>query len=860
MTKKTDDVTSLLRKLNKTVEASIDKGFDRVLARMGSEGKEATAQENRHHAEIVRNQQKRDMEDKSRQMRREIERRMETQNQIKGWTAFQYKTYMTLNNAGNRIERIVQSIDNSFKQSIDDFKKMVGTNLDGILRTFTGPFYGLIKNTGSILFRGLSKGLAGPIALSQQLASDFKNKTKQFLSKFSITDAIRNQTNKLGEKLLGKMPRISLPAVFKSKPDAGKARPELNVKDILMNILKAQAITANAIIDAIYNAADMVRGAPQFSALNSPNPEPFLDTDVNRFKMPGRDISPVFYTQFDKMHDFLRETLMFMSDNLDKIKTMLERGEGGEGGGMMDTLGDASNILDFLNGDGGGKRGKGKGRFGKLGKWAKAGKFGKFAGAGVAAGALAGGFEAFSEYGESRKTGKSKLESSGRAASHGAISFGSAGIGAMLGGAAGAIGGPIGVAIGATIGGTVGGVLGEKLGNLSSDLGEKLGSGLFDAKEAIGDKFTGISTSVKSTFNKLGAQFKGIPKFVKEKIDGFIPSGTNIVDALKGILTSFMQAGTVVKNFAVNTARSAADVATNVADKTVKAASISMDKVSGQVKGLKMGGKNWKADMNGVNAELTKRLQAAAADYKKATGKDLVVTEGIRTAAQQEWLRKNGKYPTAKGRSLHQDGLAIDIDAAQADEMDRLGLLKKHKLARPVANDPVHLEMAEYTGHRGHVALRKKLAQEEADRKKQQVAANKPKPQVAANKPKPQVAAAGKPKVPMAATGAFVKKEGAVHLHPGEIVSPIGKFTDMLAKTATNVAQPIATSAVQSSGIGGSDAEVVKYLAAIAQGIQKIVGMNGTNQSIQKPVPDAPGDPSVLYAGNYYNQKGSQWG
>ena len=850
MTKKTDDVTSLLHKLSKTVEASIDKGFDRVLAKMGSEGKEATAQETKHHAEIVRNQQKRDMEDKSRQMRREIERRMKTQSQVKSWTAFQYKTYMTLSNAGNRIERIVQSIDNSFKQSIDDFKKMVGTNLDGILRTFTGPFYGLIKNTGSILFRGLSKGLAGPIALSQQLASDFKNKTKQFLSKFSITDAIRNQTNKLGEKLLGKMPRNNIPTIFKPKPDANKAKPELNVKDILMNILKAQAITANAIIDAIYNAADMVRGAPQFSALNSPNPEPFLDTNVNKFKMPGRDISPVFYTQFDKMHDFLRETLMFMSDNLDKIKTMLERGEGGEGGGILSTLGKVGGLKALMAGGLASKLGKAL--FGKMSP--------KLAiGGGVLAGALGG----WHGYKEGKERGLSGGAAKANGVARGMITGSLATIGGLLGG---------------TVGMTLGGIIGDKIGSLSNKLGEALGGKVFDmvtsAKESfaklgnmtdnigksITGKFTNMSAFVKGTFTKVGAQFKNIPKFIKDKVDGFIPSGTNIVDALKSILATLTQAGTVVKNFAVNTARSAADVATNVADKTVKAASISMDKVSGQVKGLKMGGKNWKADMNGVNAELTKRVQAAAADYKKATGKDLVVTEGIRTAAQQEWLRKNGKYPTAKGRSLHQDGLAIDIDAAQANEMDRLGLLKKHKLARPVANDPVHLEMAEYTGHRGHVALRKKLAQEEADRKKQQVAANKPKPQVAANKPKPQVAAAGKPKVPMAATGAFVKKEGAVHLHPGEIVSPIGKFTDMLARTATNVAQPIATSAIQSSGIGGSDAEVVKYLAAIAQGIQKIVGMNGNNQNSQKPIPDAPGDPSVLYAGNYYNQKGSQWG
>jgi hypothetical protein len=114
-------------------------------------------------------------------------------------------------------------------------------------------------------------------------------------------------------------------------------------------------------------------------------------------------------------------------------------------------------------------------------------------------------------------------------------------------------------------------------------------------------------------------------------------------------------------------------------------------------------------------------------------------------------------------------------------------------------------------------------------------------------------------KKPKAEFGAFVKKGGEALLHPAEIVSPISKFTEMLSKTATNLAQPAVTAAAVPSMMEG---KAIEYLAAIAVGITKLTNTKGLEQSAPNnpSVPDTPGDPGIIFGGNYFPQKGKQWG
>ena len=75
----------------------------------------------------------------------------------------------------------------------------------------------------------------------------------------------------------------------------------------------------------------------------------------------------------------------------------------------------------------------------------------------------------------------------------------------------------------------------------------------------------------------------------------------------------------------------------------------------------------WDADVSpelrGLNPDLADRLQQAKDAYKKQYGKDMAITSGYRTKAQQaELASKPNKYPVARpGTSLHESGDAVDI-------------------------------------------------------------------------------------------------------------------------------------------------------------------------------------------------------
>lgn len=101
------------------------------------------------------------------------------------------------------------------------------------------------------------------------------------------------------------------------------------------------------------------------------------------------------------------------------------------------------------------------------------------------------------------------------------------------------------------------------------------------------------------------------------------------------------------------------------------------------------------ANLDGVDAEFLKAVYAARDEYKAATGKDIQINSAFRTSEEQAELRKRlGNKAAAPGKSQHEHGFAMDINSAELNEMDNLGILAKHKLIRPVKNEPWHLELA----------------------------------------------------------------------------------------------------------------------------------------------------------------------
>lgn len=113
----------------------------------------------------------------------------------------------------------------------------------------------------------------------------------------------------------------------------------------------------------------------------------------------------------------------------------------------------------------------------------------------------------------------------------------------------------------------------------------------------------------------------------------------------------------------------------------------------------------------GVNDQLLSALSSVAAEF----GSPIRVNSGLRTIEEQqkmynEWWEGGGKNgqatvntpsfgnittPAKPGSSRHQHGDAVDIDRTLAERLDTMGLLAKNGLARPVAGDPVHIQLAQ---------------------------------------------------------------------------------------------------------------------------------------------------------------------
>lgn len=111
--------------------------------------------------------------------------------------------------------------------------------------------------------------------------------------------------------------------------------------------------------------------------------------------------------------------------------------------------------------------------------------------------------------------------------------------------------------------------------------------------------------------------------------------------------------------------------------------------------------------INQLNPEFKRLLMGAIEEYGAVTGRSVVLTDGVRSYADQARMKKKyGNKAAAPGTSMHEFGLAIDADQKALDEMDRLGILRKYGLTRPVGTEPWHLEP---------IGIQQNLAQAKAD-------------------------------------------------------------------------------------------------------------------------------------------------
>lgn len=100
-------------------------------------------------------------------------------------------------------------------------------------------------------------------------------------------------------------------------------------------------------------------------------------------------------------------------------------------------------------------------------------------------------------------------------------------------------------------------------------------------------------------------------------------------------------------------------------------------------------------DLTHVNPALLKQFYGMAEEYGKLTGKKVGVNDGFRSYEDQVALKKKyGPRAAEPGNSLHEFGLALDVNSETLNEMDKMGLMRKYGFTRPVGGEPWHTEPA----------------------------------------------------------------------------------------------------------------------------------------------------------------------
>lgn len=105
--------------------------------------------------------------------------------------------------------------------------------------------------------------------------------------------------------------------------------------------------------------------------------------------------------------------------------------------------------------------------------------------------------------------------------------------------------------------------------------------------------------------------------------------------------------------------------------------------------------RNPEVKLEGVHPSLLKLVFGMAEEYTQLTGKKIHITRGFASYVDQVLMKqKKGALAATPGKSLHGVGLAVDIDPSGLNECERLGLMRKYGLTRPVAPENWHVEPA----------------------------------------------------------------------------------------------------------------------------------------------------------------------
>jgi hypothetical protein len=116
-----------------------------------------------------------------------------------------------------------------------------------------------------------------------------------------------------------------------------------------------------------------------------------------------------------------------------------------------------------------------------------------------------------------------------------------------------------------------------------------------------------------------------------------------------------------------------------------------------------------KSNFNDLNAQLKQAVMQAGAEYNKVTGKNLIINSAKRdpedqkrlydetVAAGRPGIGPSGMAVGKPGNSLHEQGMAVDIQQGKGDQV-AIDLLNKQNLYQKVPKDPVHFQYSAREG------------------------------------------------------------------------------------------------------------------------------------------------------------------
>ena len=104
---------------------------------------------------------------------------------------------------------------------------------------------------------------------------------------------------------------------------------------------------------------------------------------------------------------------------------------------------------------------------------------------------------------------------------------------------------------------------------------------------------------------------------------------------------------------------------------------------------------NQSVNIDSLNPSVRKNFLSMAEEYGKLTGNQIQVNSAFRSfQQQQEEYDKDPSKAAKPGNSLHNFGLALDVNTNNLDELEKLGLMRKYGFTRPIFGETWHTEPA----------------------------------------------------------------------------------------------------------------------------------------------------------------------